>query len=164
MLDAHALLPAVAAQAPVGIAVWDLELRYVAVNEHLAQINGVPAAEHVGRRIPEVLPGLAPVEDTLRGVLASGEPAVGRRVLGRLPGYDAPRWRLASYFPVRDAAGAVVAVAAVISDVTDQVASRARSSRPAGPASASGRSSSRSSPRCPWASRSSGGPSTATPS
>jgi serine phosphatase RsbU (regulator of sigma subunit) len=62
------------------------------------------------------------VEGTLRGILASGEPAVGRRVLGRLPGHDEPRWRLASYFPVRDAAGATVAVAAVISDVTDQVA------------------------------------------
>jgi len=117
---AAALLPLVE-QAPVGIALWDLDLRYVLVNRHLAQINGLPVEAHLGRRIPEVLPGLAAVEETLRTVLRTGEPAVGRRVLGRLPGYEHPRWRLASYFPVRDEDGGIVGVGAVISDVTDQV-------------------------------------------
>jgi len=117
----ESVLHAALDQAPVGVAIWDRDLRYRVVNAHLAEINGVPPEAHLGRTIPEVLPGLAFVADTLREVLASGEPAVGRRVLGRLPGYEEPRWRLASYFPVRDATGEAVAVAAVIVDVTEQV-------------------------------------------
>lgn len=115
------ILPAVLEQAPIGVGVWDRELRYLAVNAHLAVVNGVPATDHLGRRVTEVLPGLAVQEEILRGVLESGEPAVGRRVLGCLPGYDEPRWRLASYFPVRGARGDILAIAAVIADVTDQV-------------------------------------------
>jgi PAS domain-containing protein len=47
-------------QAPVGVALFDREIRYVQVNERLAAMNGRAAAEHVGKRPEEVLDGLPP--------------------------------------------------------------------------------------------------------
>jgi transcriptional regulator with GAF, ATPase, and Fis domain len=43
----------------VGVALLDADLRYVRINELLAAINGVPMAEHLGRRIQEVIPAFA---------------------------------------------------------------------------------------------------------
>jgi PAS domain-containing protein len=48
------------ATAPVGLCVLDAELRYVRINESLAQINGLPISEHIGRTIKEVVPELSP--------------------------------------------------------------------------------------------------------
>src|SRR5205807_2190197 len=46
----------------------------VYVNPALARMNGLPAAEHTGRTIAEVLPALEAREDVLRQVLADGLP------------------------------------------------------------------------------------------
>ena len=53
-----ALSTRMVSQSPIGLAVLDTELRYVSVNPALEQLNGVPAADHVGRKIGEVLPQL----------------------------------------------------------------------------------------------------------
>ena len=50
--------------APIGFALLDRELRFVRVNARMAEINGVPPAAHVGRRLQEVVPEL-PVESYL---------------------------------------------------------------------------------------------------
>src|SRR4051794_1135102 len=39
---------------PIGMAIFDAELRYVRVNETLAALDGVPAPAHVGKTAPEV--------------------------------------------------------------------------------------------------------------
>src|ERR671933_450836 len=57
--DTLALLDA----APVGIAFFDRDLRYIRVNRALAEINGLAAEEHVGRRLEDVVGGLAPAAD-----------------------------------------------------------------------------------------------------
>ncbi len=57
-----------------GIAVLDTELRYVYVNAALARMNGIPAADHIGRAIGELLPALDYREQLLRAVLADGRP------------------------------------------------------------------------------------------
>jgi PAS domain-containing protein len=54
-----ALLDAMYGAAPVGLGFWDRDLRYVRVNEKLAEINERPAADHVGRTFAEVVPQLA---------------------------------------------------------------------------------------------------------
>lgn len=51
-----AALGAVLGSAPVGIALFDTELRYVRVNEALARLNGVPAREHIGKTVHDTLP------------------------------------------------------------------------------------------------------------
>ena len=47
------------------------------VNDALAEINGVPAIDHVGRSVREVLPAMATeIEAALTQVLATGEAIV----------------------------------------------------------------------------------------
>jgi PAS domain-containing protein len=53
------LLAEVFERAPVGVAVLDLELRYVYVNEALAATNGPSVEDHLVRTIEEVVPEVA---------------------------------------------------------------------------------------------------------
>ena len=71
------------------------------------EINGVPAIDHSGARVREVLPGLATdIEAALEEVLATGEAIVDLQLVGetpREPGRD--RHYVASYYPVALARG-----------------------------------------------------------
>ena len=54
--EAQALLDALVSAAPIGQGFLDTDFRYVRVNDALAEINGVPAIDHIGRTVREVLP------------------------------------------------------------------------------------------------------------
>jgi PAS domain S-box-containing protein len=115
--------------APVGLALLDHELRYVSVNNALARINGLPAGEHRGKAVAEVVPSIAPlVETAIRGVLQTGRPVLNLEVSGE--GADgAGRWLL-SFVPL-DAEGGG-GVGAVVLDFYD----RARPGEAAAPPAA----------------------------
>lgn len=74
-------------QSPIGMAVYDTELRYVRLNAALARSNGLIVPDHLGRRVTEVLPGIngAEIESVMRQVLATGEPVIDTRSHGRTP-------------------------------------------------------------------------------
>lgn len=42
--------------APIGLAVFDIDGRYIHINEYLAKINGLAAHEHIGKNIHDILP------------------------------------------------------------------------------------------------------------
>lgn len=42
-------LEAVYATAPIGLGLMDCDLRFVRLNAHLAEINGLPVEAHLGR-------------------------------------------------------------------------------------------------------------------
>ena len=72
--------------APVGLCVLDRELRFVRINERLAEINGIPSAEHVGKTVRDLLPELADtVELEMRRILATGEPRLNIEIVGETP-------------------------------------------------------------------------------
>jgi PAS domain S-box-containing protein len=61
--------------APIGICLLDTEFRYLRVNKTLAEINGVPVDDHIGRTVMEVIPDVAPTFDPyLRRAMETGEP------------------------------------------------------------------------------------------
>ncbi|MFE2351913.1 SpoIIE family protein phosphatase [Kitasatospora cineracea] len=119
-------------QSPIGLAVYDTDLRFVRLNEALARINGLSAEEHLGRRISAVLPGInaAEIENVMRQVIATGKPVVDARSYGRVPG-DPRRDRAwsASYFRLEDSTGKVLGVSSSIIDVTERFQAEARASR-----------------------------------
>jgi PAS domain-containing protein len=117
-----ALLDAMYGAAPVGLGFWDRDLRYVRVNEKLAEINERPAADHVGRTFAEVVPQLAHVlEPMARRVLEEREAVIALEVTAGSPSMpDAPRHWLASYYPVLAADGEALGVGCVIEEVTDR--------------------------------------------
>jgi PAS domain S-box-containing protein len=108
--------------APVGLCVLDRALRFVRINERLAEINGVPADAHVGRTVREVVPGVADTaEPALRLVLDTGEPAVGIEITGETPAAPGVvRTWVESWYPLRDAAGAVSGINVVAEEVTER--------------------------------------------
>src|SRR5262249_52437801 len=55
----YAELATIYRAAPVGLAFVDTQLRYIGINDSLAEINGVPAEAHLNRTIREVAPHLA---------------------------------------------------------------------------------------------------------
>ncbi|MER5194046.1 SpoIIE family protein phosphatase [Streptomyces sp. NPDC002755] len=118
-----ALSTRMVAQSPNGLAVLDTDLRYVSVNPALERMNGVPAADHLGRTVHEVLPRLdaEALEAAARQVLRTGEPLVDRSTVGRTPADpdEDHAWSL-SLYRLEDARGTVLGVAVSVVDVTDR--------------------------------------------
>ncbi len=120
-LPAHRLaqLQAIYDGAPVGLCFLDRHLRYISLNQRLAEMNGVPAAAHLGRRVCEVIPEVFPkIEPFIRRALA-GESVTGVEVTK--PSSDPNRAGqsvMLSYRSVRDGAGNTVGVSVAVMDVT----------------------------------------------
>lgn len=96
-----ALSQRLVAQAPIGLALLDTDLRYVMVNPALERINALAAAEHIGRRPRDILPHLdtTTIESGLRHVLLTGAPLLDQYTVGRTPAdpdHD-HAWSVSSY-------------------------------------------------------------------
>jgi PAS domain S-box-containing protein len=124
-----ALLDTLFTEAPVGLAFFDRDLRYVRVNDALAEINGVGAGEHVGRTVAEVLPELhADVLQGLRRVLVTGEALKDVEVVGRTPAQPGKdRTWLCGWYPIRVGDGSTIAgIGAIVMEVTARVRAERR--------------------------------------
>ncbi len=109
-------------EAPIGLGVFDPNLCYVHINDWLAEINGVPVEEHLGRTVREVLPDVAEgVEPQFRQVIETGEPILGGTVEAETPARPGIRRMFRhNYYPVKSGDGTVVGVSCVVEDVTAQ--------------------------------------------
>jgi PAS domain S-box-containing protein len=126
--ESLAVLDSVFAAAPVGMALMDTAFRYVRVNEALARMNGLPADEHFGRTLRDVLGDdlASEIEPLHRQVLESGEPILDQHVHRELPGRAGEtRDSLVSYYPVRTISDEPIGVGVVITDVTERERARA---------------------------------------
>lgn len=121
----HGFIEALFETARFGLGLIDSDLRYVRVNEVLAQSNGLSAEDHEGRSVREVIPGLADMaEPLLREVIATGQPVVDLQLSGPTPADpDADRDFLVTYYPVADDHG-VIGVGAVVVEVTEGAKAR----------------------------------------
>ncbi|MCX4986759.1 SpoIIE family protein phosphatase [Streptomyces sp. NBC_00572] len=74
-------------QSPIGLALLGPDLRFLRINDALARMNGVSAAEHLGHRLTEVVPGVnaASLEALMLQVMESGHAVVDARRVGRTP-------------------------------------------------------------------------------
>ncbi|AKJ00920.1 sensory box histidine kinase [Archangium gephyra] len=108
--------------APVGLVFWDTELRYVRLNERLAEMNGRSVADHLGRSIREVLPELAPtLEPIFHRVLETGQPVVDLELTGETPATPGvQRYWLVSYYRVQDVKGPPLGLGGVVVEITDR--------------------------------------------
>ena len=126
--ESYAQLDTLLVSAPVGIGFWDRELRFVRVNDALAQLNRQTPEEHIGRTLSEVIPKLAlHLEPLYRRVLETGEPVVHEESTDEAiagPG-EARHW-LSSYYPVRGDDGSTSGVGGVIMEITGQKRADAR--------------------------------------
>jgi signal transduction histidine kinase/ActR/RegA family two-component response regulator len=120
--QASTFLDSALESAPFGIAFYDRGLRFQRINAALARINGAPADAHLGRRIEEMIPAIAPqIRPILEQVLSTGEASTDVIIEGTTPADPTrPRRWLVTYYPIRQPGAAPVGVGCMVLDVTDQ--------------------------------------------
>ncbi|MFD5100280.1 SpoIIE family protein phosphatase [Streptomyces albidochromogenes] len=129
----QSMLRGLATQSPVGLAIYDTDLRVVWTNAALYREMG--ASQYAGRGPDEmvaegeILSDRYPptLEETMRRVMATGEPVIGLHYRGRPP-FDPGRdhvWSC-SYYWLRDATGSSLGVCEETTDVTDRYQAQQR--------------------------------------
>jgi PAS domain S-box-containing protein len=117
-----AQIEAIYATAPIGLCFLDRELRFVQMNERLAEINGLPVAEQLGKTIWEVLPKLAETQQPIfEQVLQTGQPILDVEIQGITPAQpEVERHWLVSYYPLTDKDGQVVGINITVLEITER--------------------------------------------
>ncbi|MEV6703622.1 SpoIIE family protein phosphatase [Streptomyces sp. NPDC051453] len=127
-----ALSQRLVSQAPIGIALLDTKLRYVLVNPELERINGIPAADHLGRYPHDILTSLdvESIESAMRRVLLAGTPLIDQHTVGRTradPDHD-HAWSV-SHYRLEGSGGRVIGVAYSVIDVSERHRAAAEADR-----------------------------------
>jgi PAS domain S-box-containing protein len=106
--------------APVGLAFVDRDLRYLRVNQAIADMNGVAIEDVIGRTYRDLSPETADAaEPFLRALMARGMPIRNLEVRARPPADpDVEHVYLLSLEPVRTAGGEVIGHVSAVQDVT----------------------------------------------
>ena len=117
--EPHHLLSALFGSSTVGVAICDRQLRYRAINDALASMNGLPASAHIGKTLHAVLgSAAAKVKPAFEQVFATGQPLSNVEVTAELPKRRGVGHWNESYFPIKDASGEVRQVGAVVLELT----------------------------------------------
>lgn len=122
-------LEAIYATAPIGLCVLDAQLRFVRINQHLAELNGFSVEAHIGRSVREILPKLADmVEPQLQEVIDTGEPRLNIELTAETaaqPGIL--RTWLEQWLPLKNEQGDVVGINIVAEEITERKRLESRS-------------------------------------
>uniref|UniRef100_B8HJX7 Circadian input-output histidine kinase CikA n=1 Tax=Cyanothece sp. (strain PCC 7425 / ATCC 29141) TaxID=395961 RepID=B8HJX7_CYAP4 len=108
--------------APIGLTVLDRELRFVRINQRLADINGVPVEAHLGRTVREVLPDLGnTAESLLRPILETGEPLLNVELRGQTPAQPGvERVWMEHFLPLKQD-DQVIGISVVCEEITERL-------------------------------------------
>ena len=121
LAEAEQLMTAYLHSSQVGLGILDAEFRYLAVNPVLAEMNGIPARDHLSKSIREVLGDFAElVEAPIKRVFASGQPYLNLEVSHKLPGRPEGGHWVVHYVPIPDAMGKVTRVGGIVVEITGQ--------------------------------------------
>ncbi|MBD2410448.1 hypothetical protein FACHB389_26555 [Nostoc calcicola FACHB-389] len=102
LVKANVLLDTLFNNAPIGIGLWDEKLRYVRLNQALAEINGLPQEVHIGKTLAELLPGVnVEVTEAFRRVVETGE-FISQETTGETPAAPGKqRYWSVNYYPIQ---------------------------------------------------------------
>jgi PAS domain S-box-containing protein len=113
------ILDTILRTAPVGFTFLTKDLRYSHTNDALADMNGLPAAQHLGRTLYDIVPDLAPkIEKTLRSVLESGE-SLSLELKGETPKQPGvTRYWHEDIYPVQNSTGEILGLGLMVQEIT----------------------------------------------
>jgi diguanylate cyclase (GGDEF)-like protein/PAS domain S-box-containing protein len=120
--EQSALLNTIIENAPTGFALFDQGHRYLRVNDALAEINGIPAQDHIGKSIEEIVPYLSPqIAPLLDEVFRTNRPLVNVEIsehpaLVRVN----PRHWLLNYYPINTKTDSIIAVGVIVNEITER--------------------------------------------
>jgi PAS domain S-box-containing protein len=117
-----ALFETVYGKAPVGLGFHGPDLRFVMLNQYLADINGKPVEAHIGLRPSEIIGDFGkPIEQAHQQVLESRMPLLNIEASGPRP--SDPRqlgYWIANYHPVFADDGRIIGSNCVVFDITER--------------------------------------------
>jgi DNA-binding NarL/FixJ family response regulator len=120
--NASQLIAAIFDAEMLGIAIFDRQHRFVAVNEALASLHGIPAKDHVGKALREVFPQASPkAESLINHVFQTGERVLNAEITAQLPTRNAPGHWIVNFVPIKDEREQVSQVGAIAFEATHQV-------------------------------------------
>ncbi len=121
LIVSEQLLNAYFSASRVGLCILDTDFRYLAINNTLAEMNGIPAASHMGKSVREMLGDLAElVEPQFKRVLATRQPVLNREISAMLPTRTEPGHWIEHYIPIEDATGKATQIGVIAVEVTEQ--------------------------------------------
>ncbi|WP_445240817.1 PAS domain S-box protein [Microcoleus vaginatus] len=118
--QSFALIDSLLEASPLAICFLDREMRFIRINQVLAELHGLPAEQHLGKDFRELLPECATkFAPIIQQVLETGQPVLNVEISGEPPGKagDLGYW-LANYYPVKNERGEIIGVGLIITDIT----------------------------------------------
>jgi PAS domain S-box-containing protein len=108
--------------APVGLTILDRDLRFIRINGRMAEINGVAAADHIGRSVREVVPDLADEAGRIaERIFLTGEPLLDLEISGMTPAQPGVlRHWIEQWVPLRNEGGEIIGISVVAEEVTER--------------------------------------------
>jgi formate hydrogenlyase transcriptional activator len=120
-IESEQLLAAYFNASKVGLVILDADLRFLAINRTLAEMNGIPAETHLGKTLRTILGDIAEViEPLFKRVLETGQPILNLEITSMLPTRTEPGHWIEHFIPIKDATGAVTQVGGVVVEITEQ--------------------------------------------
>jgi len=114
------LLDTLLTRAPVGFVFLDRDLRFIRINDQLAEINGLDVEAHLGRTVSEILPSLEPTLREVTGrILVTGQAVLDHEFSGetpRVPGVTR-NWN-ESWYPVHDDRDEIIGFGGIVVEIT----------------------------------------------
>lgn len=109
-------------KAPVGLCVLSRDLRFLHINETMAQFNGHKAEDHIGQRLSQVLPGLeGAARDLMNELLATGQTLGPFEVVGETPARPGEtRYWMEVWSPLTDEQGEIIAASIAAIEITER--------------------------------------------
>ena len=120
LANSEKLISAYFSSSTVGLCILDPELRFIAINETLARMNGLPASSHLGKSVRDVLGHVADVlEPHFRNVLATGTHEQFELSTTLPSRKESGHW-IEHFIPILDDNSRVKQIAAVVVEITAQ--------------------------------------------
>ncbi|MDE3199686.1 MAG: PAS domain-containing protein [Acidobacteriota bacterium] len=120
--DTLSLLDSMLANAPIGLAFFDREGRFVRVNEVFAAVTGFPVSRHLGRTLDELLP--EPVAGQLKQAIDQafdiGSPVRDVELNGEAGPDSHPVTWLVNAYPVRTTPNQVRWAGVILQDISER--------------------------------------------
>ncbi|MFB2877721.1 PAS domain S-box protein [Floridanema aerugineum] len=109
-----------ATQSNIGLFIVDTNLKFLHINQTLADINGYSIEFHLGKFLPDLLPELAPTLTPLfQTLIETREPISNLEVSGYAPSQPGVlRHWMNSFFPISSPTGEAIAIGGIVVEIT----------------------------------------------
>jgi len=120
LFKAKILLQTLLTKAPIGMAYFDTDLRYLIINERLAKINGISIEGHIVKTIKEILPDFfETAREVADKILKTGMPVEGKEFESQKQDLSGvKRYFNESWYPVKEKDGKIIGFGAIVEEIT----------------------------------------------